>query len=81
MPILSGLRYILERSRELDEDDDAPTSDGLAGAPAPVTMRGGAAGHFVGQHFWARGFFVNTVGRDEDAIRAYIRNQEKEGFA
>jgi REP element-mobilizing transposase RayT len=27
---------------------------------------------------WARGFFVNTVGRDEDAIRAYIRNQEKE---
>ena len=33
---------------------------------------------FVGQHFWARGFFVNTVGRDEVAIRAYIRNQEKE---
>ena len=29
-------------------------------------------------HFWARGFFVNTVGRDEEAIRAYIRNQEKE---
>src|SRR5580700_4411736 len=34
--------------------------------------------NFVGQSFWARGFFVNTVGRDEDAIRAYIRNQEKE---
>ena len=33
---------------------------------------------FVGQHFWARGYFVNTVGRDEEAIRAYIRNQEKE---
>ena len=32
--------------------------------------------NFVGQHFWARGFFVNTVGRDEEAIRAYIRNQE-----
>ena len=28
--------------------------------------------------FWARGFFVNTVGRDEEAIRAYVRNQEKE---
>jgi putative transposase len=27
----------------------------------------------VGQHFWARGFFVNTVGYDEEAIRAYIR--------
>ena len=26
--------------------------------------------NFVGQHFWARGFFVNTVGRDEEAIRA-----------
>ena len=34
--------------------------------------------NFVRQHFWARGFFVNTVGRDEEAIRAYIRNQEKE---
>ena len=34
--------------------------------------------NFVGQHFWARGYFVNTVGRDEEAIRAYIRNQEKE---
>ena len=30
------------------------------------------------RRFWARGFFVNTVGRDEDAIRTYIRNQEKE---
>jgi putative transposase len=34
--------------------------------------------NFVGQHFWARGFFVSTVGRDEQAIREYIRNQEKE---
>jgi REP-associated tyrosine transposase len=33
--------------------------------------------NFVGQHFWARGFLVNTVGRDEEAIRAHIRNQEK----
>jgi REP element-mobilizing transposase RayT len=35
--------------------------------------------NFVGQHFWARGFFVSTVGRDEGVIRDYIRNQEKEG--
>ena len=34
--------------------------------------------NFVGQHFWARGYFVNTVGRDEAIIRAYIQNQEKE---
>ena len=32
----------------------------------------------VGQHFWARGYFVSTVGRDEAVIREYIRNQEKE---
>jgi putative transposase len=32
--------------------------------------------NFVGQHFWARGYFVSTVGRDEAIIRAYIRNQE-----
>ena len=34
--------------------------------------------NFVGQHFWARGYFVSTVGRDESAIREYIQNQEKE---
>ena len=34
--------------------------------------------NFVGQHFWARGYFVSTVGRDKAVFRAYIRNQEKE---
>ena len=34
--------------------------------------------NFVGQHFWARGYFVSTVGRDEDLIREYIRHQEEE---
>ena len=34
--------------------------------------------NFVGQHFWAWGYFVSTVGRDEAVIRAYIRNQELE---
>ena len=34
--------------------------------------------NFVGQHFWARGYYVSTVGRDEDVVREYIRNQEKE---
>jgi putative transposase len=33
---------------------------------------------FVGQSFWARGYFVSTVGRDEEVIRTYIRDQEKE---
>lgn len=39
---------------------------------------GGKRRNFVGQHFWARGYFVSTVGRDEAVIREYIRNQEKE---
>ena len=34
--------------------------------------------NFVGQSFWARGYFVSTVGRDEAEIRRYIREQEKE---
>jgi putative transposase len=32
--------------------------------------------NFVGQNFWARGYFVSTVGRDEEAIREYIQEQE-----
>ena len=34
--------------------------------------------NFVGQQFWARGYFVSTVGRDEAVIREYIRKQERE---
>jgi putative transposase len=34
--------------------------------------------NFVGQHFWARGYFVSTVARDEAVIRKYIRDQEVE---
>ena len=34
--------------------------------------------NFVGQHFWARGYFASTVGRDEQVIRDYIRHQEAE---
>ena len=33
--------------------------------------------NFTGQHFWARGYFVSTVGRDETVIREYIRKQEE----
>lgn len=34
--------------------------------------------NFTGQHFWARGYDVSTVGRDEATIREYIRKQEQE---
>jgi len=32
--------------------------------------------NFAGEHFWARGYAVSTVGFDVDQIRKYIRNQE-----
>jgi putative transposase len=34
--------------------------------------------NFTGQHFWARGYFVSTVGANEETIRDYIRRQEEE---
>ncbi len=32
------------------------------------------------KHFWARGYFVDTVGRNERAIKEYIRNQLEEDY-
>lgn len=34
--------------------------------------------NFTGEQFWARGYHVSTVGRDEEAIREYIKTQEAE---
>jgi putative transposase len=39
---------------------------------------GGRKRRFVGQNFWARGYFVSTVGRDEAVIREYIKKREQE---
>ncbi len=33
---------------------------------------------YWGNHFWARGYFVSTVGINEELIRRYIKHQEKE---
>lgn len=38
----------------------------------------GKSRNYVGEHFWARGYFASTVGRDEEVIRNYIRHQETE---
>ncbi len=43
-----------------------------------VRTFGGRKRNFTGQHFWARGYWVSTVGQDEKAIREYIRQQEAE---
>ena len=38
----------------------------------------GRVRNFTGENFWARGYFASTVGRDEEVIRNYIRQQEHE---
>ena len=45
----------------------------------PIVQRHlGNGRNFVGANFWARGYFVSTVGRDEEEVRKYIKEQEKE---
>ena len=39
---------------------------------------GGRQRNFQGESFWARGYYVSTVGKDAEMIKAYIQNQEKE---
>ena len=34
--------------------------------------------NFTGQSFWARGYYVSTVGKDEETTREYIKHQEEE---
>jgi putative transposase len=34
--------------------------------------------NFTGESFWTRGYFVSTVGLDEEVVKAYIREQKKE---
>jgi len=39
---------------------------------------GGRRKNFTGQSFWARGYYVSTVGKDEETVRQYIKRQEEE---
>ena len=36
---------------------------------------------FANRHFWFRGYYVDTVGKYEGAIKEYIRNQLQEDIA
>jgi putative transposase len=47
-------------------------------ATAIARMYLGKRNNFTGENFWARGYFVSTVGRDEEAVKRYIRGQEGE---
>jgi putative transposase len=42
-----------------------------------IAQRYGRKRKFRGYHFWARGYFVSTVGHNEEVVRRYIMNQEK----
>ncbi|MDR3434773.1 MAG: IS200/IS605 family transposase [Rouxiella aceris] len=42
-----------------------------------IARRFGRQSNFTGEVFWARGYFVSTVGLDEEMVRAYIRHQEE----
>jgi putative transposase len=47
-------------------------------AIAMARQFGGQARNFTGEHFWARGYAVSTVGFELEQVRAYIRDQEDE---
>jgi putative transposase len=34
--------------------------------------------NFTGENFWAKGYYVSTIGRDEESIKKYIREQDAE---
>ena len=42
-----------------------------------IARQFGRKQNFTGENFWARGYFVSTVGLDEAMVRAYIRHQEQ----
>ena len=42
-----------------------------------VARQYGRRRNFTGENFWARGYYVSTVGRDEKVIREYIKNQQE----
>ena len=73
-------RFAHGRFEQVCADARAMAARGLDQRSAILLARtyGERKRNFVGQHFWARGFFVSTVGRDEEVIREYIRRQEEE---
>jgi putative transposase len=47
-------------------------------ASASARQFGGKERTFTGEHFWARGYAVSTVGFELEQIRAYLRKQDDE---
>ena len=60
---------------------DCGSTDGYIKGKSAIHIAREFAGrprNFVGQHFWARGYYVSTVGQDERVVREYVQQQERE---
>ena len=57
--------------------EETQESDIWSDPKAPWRVAGKTK-NFTGENFWARGYFVTTIGLDEEMVRAYVRNQDKE---
>ena len=78
---LGAVFHDLARRREcrIEEDHLMPEVIGFIKGKSSIWIAQNIerkAKNFTGHKFWARGYFVSTVGRDEETIRAYIKNQE-----
>ena len=65
-------KKIVIRGRLLDQAVD------LLSAIHIARVYAGRRRNYAGQHFWARGYWVSPVGKNEAAVRRYIQEQEKE---
>ncbi len=76
----TGGWFASESVAELARNTQAQVVGYIKGKSAIHIARtfGGRSRNFTGEHFWARGYFASTVGRDEEVIRNYIRSQERE---
>ena len=43
-----------------------------------VRTYSGKKRNYTGEQFWARGYYVSTIGKDEAAIKAYVQRQQEE---
>ena len=46
-----------------------------------IARLSGKERNFTGEHFWARGYAVSTVGFELEQVRTYIREQESGGWS
>jgi putative transposase len=80
MPFLCLPIFALQKNSAIPSKHGVSTVGYIKGKSAIAITRRylGKRSNFTGQNFWARGYFVSTIGRDEEVIKRYIREQEAE---